>query len=613
MNKRLIKGLQGITGKLMSIVFGMFLLFFIIVILLQVIISGYSIISKTEESLNDRRIKTHEIKSSEVIENIDEYNVQAKDFLLQLRNSISDENVVCEFVIVNKSGNIVCALRNEVIVYTFTDQKPKFARFEELGDNELYSCVTNLREQVKNLSIMPELMILGDGVPESYIDNTYNAISAFSLRTEEMVCVDISGSEYVLENDIKLKELRGKYMNEYISGKYTSRSYQLNTNKNRKLLIQAVSDGENFDKNEQKGLMSTVFYDTINLNNDYDLIMRTQVNPIEVAFFNSASVYLVLTVLVLVFSVILALIFSRMTVKPVRKIEEKARKLAALDFSNNLDYEYTRNDEIGSLYESINSLAINLDDAITQLKVKNRELTDDIEKERQMDSRRREFVASTSHELKTPLARIRGYAEALNLNLSEDKKDYYCQSLMSEVDIMNALILEMLSLSKLELQKYDEIDKTDIDLSEITERVTERCKKLIEDKKIKLEISAKHKEVKCLAEETKIERVITNFVDNAIHYTNEGGEIYIRLEERDGKACFEIENEGNHIDEAMIPYIWESFYKVDKSRTKKEEAKIFTAERTGLGLSIVRAILNLHKAEYGVKNTKIGVLFYFKI
>lgn len=596
----------GITGKVFTIATIMILAFFIIVMVFQFLISGYEVIRKAEDGLSGKLSK-----ASSMIEEVDfsewnPYDYESKQLLADLRRDISDESAICEFVIINTDGEIVSALHNEIAFYSFRDVYVKYAYFDNVSISDLYTAITELQKVVEASSIRPEVIFRGEILKESYVEQTYYAYQCYEIGCEDVVYLDHVEQAQTNYPESIFMDVSGKYYGEFITGAVTTSEYTAHVNENREALIAAVSEG---NMEESQNLMEAVYYRTIHVDQDYAIVMRMQVNPLESVFNSMKDTYFALAILALAFSTWIAVIFSRMIVKPVQKINEKAKKLAALDFSTSNTYEYNRRDEIGSLYTSINTLAVNLDRAIAELQEKNRQLSRDIELERELDAKRREFTAATSHELKTPLARLRGYAEALQLNLSEEKKDKYCKSLMEEVDLMNGLILEMLSLSKLEAQQYEDLNLDAVDLLALTHTVTERFQKLVQDKQLGLKITCLQEQMFANCDYEKIERVVTNFVDNAVHYTPEGGQIAISIVEEGNRVLLAVENEGSHIDEEALPHIWDSFYKVDKARTK--EKRSVTAERTGLGLSIVRAILQLHKAEFGAKNTEAGVKFYF--
>ena len=610
--------IKGITPKVFLITFLMVMAFFLIVMSIQTFVFAYDLIGREDDKLAGALVKSADNLSSvmeeEDIEEISQYDFIVKSMLEKFRN-LSGDSVVYEFLITNAQGEIVCSLNNEIAVIFLHSDLPfyKFATLDILSDEQLYKLANTLNEKVEPLTRLANITALGIVRPESRIGDNAYALDAYKLNINGYDKMPIIGEDYTsgvkdYREDMHLGNIIGKYGGHFIHSKNNTFEYFSMMNANRKMLISAVKENK-YD--ETKSISGAVLYETTMINRDYNLVVRAQFNPLKEIVEANKGTYLILSLIMILLTLILSFAFSRFVVKPVRRIDEKAKKLAKLDFSKDGDSEYSGNDEIGSLYNSVNTLATSLSAAISELKDENRELAKDIEREREFDIKRREFVAATSHELKTPLARIRGYAEALDLNLSEEKKDFYCKSLMNEIDIMNEMILEMLALSKLEAENYNSLDICKIDLLKITNDIVERSKKLLADKEIILETFAKSEVMECKGDYPKIERVVTNFIDNAIHYTPEGRKIQIRMTCNDCKMRFEIENEGSHVDDDILPYIWDSFYKGEKARTKSK--KTVTAERTGLGLSIVKVILNLHCAEFGVKNTDKGVLFFFEL
>lgn len=596
----------GITGKVFAITTVMILFFFIIVMVFQFLISGYAVIQKTEDGLLGKLSQISEFVEEYDFSQFNPYDYELKQLLVDLRRNSSNENEICEFLLTDAEGNVLCALHNEIAFYSYRDVYVKYAYFDNIPVSELYTAIVDLKKVVDSSSIRPEVVFRGERLKDSYLEQTYYAYQCCEIGCEDVVYLDYMEQAQSAYPNAIFMDVSGKYYDEFITGAVVTPEYTAKVNENREALITAVTENT---MEETRGLVESVYYRTIPAGQDYAVVMRMQIKPLEAVFNNTKNTYFALAILAVAISTWMAVIFSNMIVKPVRKIDEKAKKLSMLDFSTSNTYQYNRNDEIGSLYTSVNTLAVNLDRAIAELQEKNKQLKKDIELERELDAKRREFTAATSHELKTPLARIRGYAEALQLNLSEEKKDKYCNSLMEEVDLMNGLILEMLALSKLEAQGYEDLNMDTVDLLSLTQTVAERFQKLVQDKELKFQISCIEQEMLAVCDYEKIERVVTNFVDNAIHYTPEGRQIEIAVKDAENRVCITVENEGSHIDEEALPHIWDSFYKVDKARTK--EKRSVTAERTGLGLSIVRAILELHKAEFGAENTATGVKFYF--
>ena len=301
-------------------------------------------------------------------------------------------------------------------------------------------------------------------------------------------------------------------------------------------------------------------------------------------------IYIVAFVVVLIF--LASFYYSKQIAKPLLKINNTTKKIAHLDFTEKIPI--TSKDEIGDLSKNINTLSNKLHSHIGQLE-------QDIEKERKLENTRKEFIAGVSHELKTPLSIMKSCISILKDGVAEHKKDYYFQAMEKEVDKMDILILDMLELAKFESGTYNmKMDSFYID--GVIEEICEQLSSEIEKKELSV-----HKHI-CPAEvvgnQNRIEQVIVNFITNAIRYTPDKEDIIIStIDEKNYiKVC--IENKGAHIEEEQLDKIWDRFYRVDAARKRSQGG-------TGLGLAISKNILELHNAEYGVKNTKDGVLFYF--
>lgn len=301
------------------------------------------------------------------------------------------------------------------------------------------------------------------------------------------------------------------------------------------------------------------------------------------------------------FIIILALIYSNMIAKPLIKISKSAAKMAKLDFSHKCSVKST--DEIGSVAASLNFLSGNLENALNSLKQANAKLEEDIEKERSLEKMRKEFVAAVSHELKTPITLIDGYASALKDNIFEEKeRDYYLDIITDEAKKMGELVSDMLDLSHLESGIF-KLKRDEFNLTELIRLTLKKYGALMKEKQISLETELLNN-LKVYGDWMRLEQVITNFITNAIKNVDEEGRIYVRMLNLGHSVSIEIENTGSRISEQELPKVWDKFYKVDKSRQRKLGG-------TGIGLSIVKDILSLHGYSYGVCNTDIGVKFYF--
>jgi two-component system sensor histidine kinase VanS len=300
---------------------------------------------------------------------------------------------------------------------------------------------------------------------------------------------------------------------------------------------------------------------------------------------------------------LLSLIYSNMIAKPLIKITKTASKMANLDFNEQCIIK--SQDELGTLAASLNLLSKNLNESLTSLKDANTQLEKDIEKEKKLTEMRKDFVASVSHELKTPITLIEGYTQALNDDILEgEEKQYFIDVIMDESKKMNNLVSDMLDLSQLESGNFKLVQE-EFFLHELINPVTKKFSSLVNEKNINLELNL-IENIKVKADWNRIEQVLTNYLTNAIRHTDTYGSITVTMINGEDTICLEVENSGSTIDADETIKIWDNFYKIDKSRTRKLGG-------TGLGLSIVKNIILLHGGSCGVENTEKGVKFYFTL
>lgn len=291
--------------------------------------------------------------------------------------------------------------------------------------------------------------------------------------------------------------------------------------------------------------------------------------------------------------------------RPVTEMTEVANAVARLDFSKK--YTGTHNDELGELGRSINQMSDYLETAIGDMKQMNEQLQTEIEKKQRIDDMRKEFIINVSHELKTPIALIQGYAEGLRvgINDSEEDKNYYCDIIIDEAHRMNHLVRQLLDLSKIELGNTLPM-YTDIDVYEMVESVVGKTQVMWQEKQQQIDLSGVggqtlHGDYDMLA------RALLNYVTNAIDHTPEHGHIWISTSEDTKHIVLTVRNEGSQLDPDEMDKIWDKFYKLDKARTR------VSGGGSGIGLSIVRAIMNAHHGGCGVNNTDNGVEFYLSL
>ncbi|HDR4905213.1 TPA: HAMP domain-containing protein [Bacillus cereus] len=323
--------------------------------------------------------------------------------------------------------------------------------------------------------------------------------------------------------------------------------------------------------------------------------------PVNEAMLVLKDYYVYALIIVFLVIILLSFYYSKIIVKPLIKINRVTKKMANFDFSEKLPV--TADDEIGGLSGSINTLSVNLKDRIDRLNVANTKLQQDIERERQLEKTRKEFISGVSHELKTPLSVIRSFAEGIKDGVSKDTS-YYTDVILEETENMNRLIVEMLELAKLESGTY-KLDMTTFSIGELTQQVYTKLLFSMEEKHLQVNIDA-DPSILVKANRSRIEQVVVNLLSNAIRYTPDGEKIQVSIIEAEDTVKVEIENTGNPIPEESLEKIWDRFYRLDASRSRHTGG-------TGLGLSIVKNILDLHHAEYGVYNTTNSVVFYFNL
>ena len=282
--------------------------------------------------------------------------------------------------------------------------------------------------------------------------------------------------------------------------------------------------------------------------------------------------------------------------------------MARLDFSQKYRIADT-DDEINELGKNINTMSDKLEGTIKQLRENNSELEKDIEEKSKIDEMRKQFISDVSHELKTPIALIQGYAEGLleNVNTDDESRKFYAEVILDESNKMDTLVKQLLELMKLEYGKREFNNET-FNIVELINEVIRKCKVMIEEKNITIDFEA-NKPVMVNADDFYIEQVVTNYFTNAIKHTievNKEKKIKITIEEKDNKIRVSVFNTGNPIPEEHLNKIWGRFYKEDTSRNRTDGG-------TGIGLALVKAIMNNYKNDYGVINKENGVEFYFEL
>ncbi|MBO5609163.1 MAG: HAMP domain-containing protein [Eubacterium sp.] len=346
------------------------------------------------------------------------------------------------------------------------------------------------------------------------------------------------------------------------------------------------------------------YYDLVGiLNNGFILVLRTPVETVHDNISFSTKLFASVSLALLIFEILIVLIVTNMFSKPIIEMSRVARRMSDMDFSSKV--EVTSNDEIGDLGESMNELSNKLENSITELKSANLELSNNLREKEQIEDMRTEFLSHVSHELKTPLAIIQGYAEGLKSGVAEDQEtmDYYCDVISDEATKMNELVMRLINLNQIETGNDLSIER--FDLTKLIEDVINNTTILLKDRNVNIKFEEKEEKY-VWADSFRIEEVITNYLSNAIHYVKDDGEIRLWYEDKKDTVRVNVYNYGDTIDKENLEKLFIKFYKVDAARTRSYGG-------SGIGLSIVAAIMKSHDKEYGAYNVEDGVVFYFEV
>ena len=405
---------------------------------------------------------------------------------------------------------------------------------------------------------------------------------------------------------------------DYLYPSMGNRTQQLNTQQLAKYVM-FKQLGNVFDEN-YKLLEETDNYELFNvfdqridsnyielvggITGDYWVYLRSNYQGIRESAAISNEFLAYVGIFVTILCVIIMIFLSNHYTKPILKLAQLAKKMENLDFD--VRYKENRNDEIGVLGHSMNSLSDKLEQTISELKTANNELELDLQRRSEQEQMRQEFLANVSHELKTPIALIQGYAEGLQDNVNDDpeSREFYCEVIVDEADKMNKMVKKLLSLNQLEFGN-GQVHLERFDLQQVVQSVLASSEILFRQKEVTLSYKG-DQPVYVWADEYMTEEVVMNYVSNALNHIDGEKIIEVKIVSCDGKARVSVFNTGKPIPEEDIDKIWSKFYKVDKARTREYGGN-------GIGLSIVKAIMEAHNQAYGVKNYDNGVEFWFEL
>ena len=370
-------------------------------------------------------------------------------------------------------------------------------------------------------------------------------------------------------------------------------------------------------KEQGKVLKQTASYTIVQMKDDFSqteyitmwgtlptgslFLMRSPLESIQESVAVSNRFLLFIGVMVLVLSIIALCFFTKKLTNPIMELADISNKMAALDFETK--YTSGGQNEIGLLGENFNRMSEKLERTISELKTANNHLQKDIEQKEKLEKMRNEFLGNVSHELKTPIALIQGYAEGLKEEVNEDaeSREYYCDVIIDEAQKMNHMVRNLLTLNQMEFGT-EEIEFTRVNLTEVISNVLQSMEIVAQQKNAKI-IFNDQIDIYVWADEYKVEQVVRNYISNAFNHLDGDNIIEVRMISLDGKVRVSVFNTGKSISEEDILRIWDKFYKVDKAHTREYGGN-------GLGLSIVKAIMESFRQQYGVNNYENGVEFW---
>lgn len=334
---------------------------------------------------------------------------------------------------------------------------------------------------------------------------------------------------------------------------------------------------------------------------DYVLDISTSYASIAQATTISVQFSLVVGLLVMIMAVVAFSRMSSLVTEPMSQITSIAQQIAHLDFSQKCQSDL--GGEIGVMADSVNTMSDFMQDYIGKLQAANEQLKKDIELQHEQDEARKNLVSNLSHDLKTPIGLISGYADGLRSGMARTDAEMkeYCDVICDESDRMMTMIQKMMELFRLESGTVEMV-KEEFDLADLLDYVTEIFTIEIEREQIHF-VRDYHDSLYILADYFSVEQVITNYMQNAVSHMGSGKELSLRVLEKPEWYRVEVFNSAAPIPPEEQNKIWDSFYRLDKSRTRSRR-------ESGLGLSIVRSNMELMGSGFGVENTDGGVIFW---
>ncbi len=316
----------------------------------------------------------------------------------------------------------------------------------------------------------------------------------------------------------------------------------------------------------------------------------------------ASTVTFYLCILVMLLLIYTSIRVGFMVFMPLKNMIANTKRMANLDFSAKCPPYQIK--DLNELSMSINTLSNSLSVALEKLKDENRKLETDILYERRLEKARKSFISNVSHELKTPIAIIKGYAEGMKMGIGCDSTEEFCDIIIDESDKMNNLIIRLMEYMKLNSGAY-KLYSTEFNLVEVLGSCAESLQSRMDEKEITLDFSVNPSFI-AESDAVMVQNIFTNYLSNAISHADFDKIISVTAEDRGKSYRIRVFNTGKQIPGTDIENIWQSFYRADKSHSREEG-------RFGLGLSFVATIQQMTGEKYGVENKVDGVEFWFDV
>lgn len=462
-----------------------------------------------------------------------------------------------------------------------------------------YSRITSLCQNIK-----------WEDISDAEKDKIYDRLDVLGSNTNVSIYIvqirayrgsgDIAELEYVYPMDTdRLQQVTKTQLSKYVKSIYFGESLGEN--------CQIMNQTSNY-------AMYKVYDDRVDSNfieltgtmpDNYWVYLRSNYQSIQESAGVSNQFMMYMGLVVVIIGIFVLFFVCNQYTKPILRLASYAQNMQKLNFSTR--YKDERDDEIGVLGNSMNALSDKLEETISELKTANNELELDLQRRSEQEQMRQEFLANVSHELKTPIALIQGYAEGLQENINEDpeSREFYCEVIVDEAAKMNNMVKKLLSLNQLEFG-YGQVHLEHFDLNSVIQSVVNSSDILFRQKEVELCYLKSDTPLMVWADEYMIEEVVMNYVSNALNHVKYENKIEIKTIQEEDHIRTSVFNTGDPIPEEDIEKIWSKFYKVDKARTREYGGN-------GIGLSLVKAVMEAHNQKFGVKNYDNGVEFWFEL